>query len=337
MSSMLGPVMLDVEGLTINNDDREVIRNPLVGGLIFFGRNYKSRGQFAALVSSIRELRPDLILAVDQEGGRVQRFKNEFTRLPPMQSFLQSFRSDPRNCLEQVKDVGWLMASEVLSTGVDISFAPVLDVDCDYCSVIADRSFSSTTDEVIALAGAFIDGMHDAGMATTGKHFPGHGSVVGDSHLELPVDEREFAEIKSRDMKPFQALSSKLDALMPAHIIFPKVDSSPVGFSSHWLQDVLRGDLGFKGVIFSDDLSMAGAEFAGNFSQRAEQAMSAGCDMVLVCNNRKAAVEILASFEKPSIENSQRLAKIRKRKQVDWSELQQSARWKNTVKLIDAI
>lgn len=329
--------MLDVEGLSITKDDLEIIRNPLVGGLIFFSRNYQSRDQFAALVSSIRELRPDLILAVDQEGGRVQRFKNEFTRLPPMQTFLESFKSDPTNCLEQVRDVGWLMASEILSTGVDISFAPVLDVDCDYCSVIADRSFSSTTDEVTALAGAFIDGMHDAGMATTGKHFPGHGSVVGDSHLELPIDEREFSAIKSRDMKPFQALSSKLDAVMPAHIIFPKVESSPVGFSSHWLQGVLRRDLGFKGVIFSDDLSMAGAAFAGNFAQRAERAMEAGCDMVLVCNDRNAANEVLRFFEKSSIQNSERLSKMKMRKQVVWSELQQSARWKNTVKLIDAI
>ncbi|GAB1268324.1 beta-N-acetylhexosaminidase [Aurantivibrio infirmus] len=334
-SSALGPIMLDIDGLSISSEDLEIIRNPLVGGLIFFSRNYTSRNQFSDLVESIREVRPDLLLAVDQEGGRVQRFKNEFAALPPMQSFLQFFKQEPEQCLKQVRDVGWLMASEVLSTGVDISFAPVLDVDCDYCSVIADRSFSSQAEEVIILAEAFIDGMHEAGMATTGKHFPGHGSVVGDSHLELPVDERSLVEINARDMKPFRSLSAKLDAVMPAHIIFPKVDSSPVGFSSHWLQDILRRDLSFNGVIFSDDLSMEGAAFAGSFSQRAECAMRAGCDMVLVCNNRAAALEVLTAFENAKVQGSDKLNNMRKRKHVDLAYLRQSARWKNTVNYIE--
>ncbi len=290
----LGPVMLDVESLTLSEEEQIMLSHPLVGGVIYFARNYESPSQIKALSDSIRQIRPELLIAVDQEGGRVQRFKNGFTRLPPMQKFLPLYRKNTEAALKLVKDSGWLMAAELLAVGVDFSFAPVLDLDDCGCEVIADRSFSPKPDEVIALAGAWMEGMHEAGMATTGKHFPGHGSVTTDSHLELPVDSRDIADIATKDLVPFAALLTQLDAIMPAHILFSKVDGgNSVGFSNYWLQTILREDLGFDGVIFSDDLSMEGAAASGSYMARAKLALNAGCDMILVCNNRAGALEIL--------------------------------------------
>ncbi len=290
----LGPVMLDLESLTLSEEEQAMLAHPLVGGVIYFARNYESPGQIKALSDAIRQIRPELLIAVDQEGGRVQRFKEGFTRLPPMQKFLPLYRKNTEAALKLVKDTGWLMASELLAVGVDFSFAPVLDLDDSACDVIADRSFSPKPDEAIALAGAWMDGMHEAGMATTGKHFPGHGSVTTDSHLELPVDSRDIAEIAANDLLPFAALLTQLDAIMPAHILFPKVDAeNSVGFSHYWLQTILREDIGFDGVIFSDDLSMEGAAASGSYMARATLALNAGCDMILICNNRSGAMEIL--------------------------------------------
>lgn len=322
--------MLDLSGLELTADERTLLTEPLVGGVIFFARNYASPEQLSALVAEIRSIRPELLLAVDQEGGRVQRFKEGFTRLPAMQAFLPLYRQDAESTLKLVQDAGWLMAAEVLSLGVDFSFAPVLDVDDAHCSVIADRAFSADAAEVASLAGAFIDGMHEAGMASTGKHFPGHGAVTGDSHLVLPVDERSWDDIAQRDWVPFEKLAKRLDAVMPAHIVFSQIDTQPVGFSSLWLQEKLRGELNFDGVIFSDDLSMEGAAGAGGYGERAELALAAGCDMVLVCNNRDGAIEVIRRLKSTNPEISSRLPSMARRRVWDRSTLDALPRWHQT-------
>lgn len=324
-----GPLMLDLEGLRLSAEERQLLADPLVGGVIFFARNYESQQQLTRLVSEIRSIRPKLLLAVDQEGGRVQRFREGFTRLPPMQRFLKHYRDDPARALALVTEAGWLMAAEILAMDIDFSFAPVLDVDDDHCSVIADRAFSDRPQEVSLLAGAFVAGMHEAGMAATGKHFPGHGAVTGDSHLVLPVDDRAWEAIAARDWLPFKSLSGELDAVMPAHIVFKQLDSQPVGFSKFWLQDKLRGELGFQGVIFSDDLSMEGATVGGDYGSRAELALSAGCDMVLVCNNRLGALAVLERLRALAPSISPRLARMAMRRRWDWQTLEGLERWQS--------
>lgn len=322
-----GPLMLDLLGTKLQPDERKLIQHPSVGGLIFFARNFESKKQLIALVSEIRALRPELLLAVDQEGGRVQRLQEGFTRIPPMQAFGRLYEERPDEALEFAEDCAWIMAAEVLACGIDISFAPVLDVDENHCEVIANRAFSPKPESVAKLGKAFIKGMREAGMAATGKHFPGHGAVAGDSHLELPVDTREFADVMAHDGASFAALMPEgMDAVMPAHILFPKIDSQPVGFSKHWLQKVLRAQFGFQGVIFSDDLSMAGALGAGSYSQRAALALQAGCDMVLACNNREGALEVLAWLEANEIEASNNLPSMLARKKQSWSELEGNER-----------
>ncbi|AFU97466.1 beta-N-acetylhexosaminidase [Simiduia agarivorans] len=323
----VGVVMLDVAGLALTPYDKALLKNPQVGGLILFSRNYRDREQLMALVTSIRACSPDIVIAVDHEGGRVQRFRDGFTRIPAMQSFLPAYRTAPAATLARVRDVGWLMASELLACGIDISFAPVLDVDDHHCQVIADRAFSPDPSEVVVLAGAFMDGMHEAGMATTGKHFPGHGSVTGDSHLVQPIDDRPLAQVTAHDLIPFARLAPKLDAVMPAHIVFSQVDDQPVGFSAHWLKTVLRGQLNFNGVIFSDDLSMAGAESAGSYAARADAALKAGCDMVLVCNQREAAQEVVQHLSELAQPGSERLPAMRARKRCHWQDLHDNPRW----------
>lgn len=326
----LGPVMLNVEGLSLCEEDKTLLRHPAVGGLILFTRNFESRQQLTELVESIRSVRPGILIAVDQEGGRVQRLNNDgFTRLPPMQSLRKAYREDAEASLVAAQDLGCLMASEVLALGIDISFAPVLDVDDNFSSIIGDRSFSDQSDEVSALAGAFMQGMNLAGMATTGKHFPGHGAVREDSHLTLPVDPRPFAEVAKRDLAPFKTLLPQLDAVMPAHIIFSAVDPQPVGFSRYWLQDCLRQEMGFDGVIFSDDLSMEGAAEAGSYPERAAAALSAGCDMVLVCNERAAAISVCDSLVdyQVSAKSRERLASMSARRQHQWSSLAGDSQW----------
>ncbi len=337
----IGPVMLDVEGEYLSSEDRELLLHPLVGGVIYFSRNFKSYSQISELTKEIKSINNDMLIAVDQEGGRVQRFKNGFTRLPAMQQFLPLYRKQPTAALNLVKDCGWLMAVDLLTTGIDFSFAPVLDVDDHHCDVIADRSFSPVPEEVSDLAGAFIEGMHDAGMAATGKHFPGHGSVTGDSHLVLPQDLRPYTEIEQHDLVPFKALMSDVDALMPAHIVFPDVDNQPVGFSSYWLQTILRQQLQFQGVIFSDDLSMEGAVAAGSYGQRAQMALQAGCDMVLVCNNREGAKEVIQTLEidhySASNDSVTRLKKMSARQHWQLSELKNFERYQKITRLISTM
>ena len=329
-AAALGPLMLDLEGPAINTDEIALIQNPLVGGIIFFARNYVDRSQLQDLVGTIRRHRPDILLAVDQEGGRVQRFINGYTRLPPMQAFVRDYRRDAVATLALVTDVGWLLASEVLASGVDFSFAPVLDVDERY-SVISNRAFSSSPSEVVDLAGAFVDGMHEAGMATTGKHFPGHGSVIEDSHDTLPRDQRCWDDIVAKDYQPFYLLRQKLDALMPAHIVFSQIDAQPVGFSRYWLQTVVREQMRYNGVIFSDDLTMAATATYGDYPRRAALALDAGCDMVLVCNNRRGAQAVLESLQHDKRPLSMRLAQMRRRQQPSWDALEQSSRRQATI------
>lgn len=289
-------VMADIDGLVLTDDDKVFLLQPEIAGLILFSRNYESPKQLKALCLSIKTLRSDLIISVDQEGGRVQRFREGFLRLPPMARLGLSYVDDSELALKQAHSLGWLMAAELIHYGIDISFAPVLDLDYSRSSVIGDRAFSDSSEAVYQLADHFIDGMQSAGMAATAKHFPGHGYVQADSHLELPTDDRPEYEIFSNDLLPFKKLiaQNKLSAMMPAHVVYPAIDKDfTAGFSKIWLQKILRQDLGFDGLIYSDDLSMEGAAASGTPAVRAEKAKAAGCNVLLICNNRQAAQEIV--------------------------------------------
>ncbi len=323
---LYGRLMLDLKGVSLDRDERLQLQNPQVGGVILFSRNIQSRDQICDLVAEIRACSKSLLVAVDQEGGRVQRLREGFTAIPSMQAIGNLIVRSPEEGLDLSKDLGWLMASEVIACGLDLSFAPVLDVDRDTSCIIGDRSFSDQPEIVISAAEAFIKGMHDAGMAATGKHFPGHGGIVADSHLEAPVDDRSWNTLYARDIQPFAKLSKMLDAVMPAHITFPSVDPDSVGFSSFWLNDVLRGKLGFEGIIFSDDLTMKGADIAGGYVDKAKLALKAGCDMILVCNCPQGAVEVLSYMESANISQSSKLASMVAKRSISWSDLEGSSR-----------
>lgn len=326
MTPALGPVMLDLEGTGLSAAERALLCYPGTGGVIFFSRNIASRTQFAALVAEVRALRPELLLAIDQEGGRVQRLRDGYSALPAMQRLGEVVARDRTHGEWLCRETGWLLASEVLASGLDFSFAPVLDLDRDHCAVIAERAFHPTPDVAIAAARACIAGMHEAGMAVTGKHFPGHGGVRGDSHLETPRDHRPLEILRAHDLRPFAELAADLDAVMPAHIIYSQVDDRPAGFSPFWIQEVLRRELGFEGVVFSDDLAMKGADPMGGYPQRARAALAAGCDMVLVCNDRVGAVEVLAALEGACNPAASRLTRMRARAHPDWVALERDAR-----------
>ncbi len=320
----MGPLMLDVQACELDAEEREILKHPTVGGVILFARNYHDRSQLSALVKSIREAAAKpLLIGVDHEGGRVQRFRDGFSRIPPMGLLHKAGDL----AVDLATECGWLMAAELLAHDIDLSFAPVLDLERG-SNVIGDRSFSSDPDQVIQLASAFIDGMHQAGMKATGKHFPGHGSVRADSHLESPRDNRSWEEIEASDLQPFKRLipSGKLDAIMPAHVIYTELDDQPAGFSRFWLQEILRGKYGFNGVIFSDDLTMEGAAVAGGYPERALAALNAGCDMLLACNNRAGAVAILDGLKNPPASRADSLLSTNS---GDWSRLTSSSRWKN--------
>ena len=290
--------MLDVEGLTLSPADRAVLREPAVGGVILFTRNYASPTQIADLVADIRALRsPPLLIAVDHEGGRVQRFREGFTSIPPMRQIGRHYDTDPAGALKLAKTAGWLIGSELRSTGIDLSFAPCVDLDWGVSDVIGDRSFHKKPYVVAELAGAFSKGLRNAGMVAVAKHFPGHGAVVADSHTQLPIDRREFGDVLD-DMQPYEALIRHryIGAVMMAHIVYSETDSLPAGFSSYWIGNQLRSQLGFDGAVFCDDLSMEAAAGYGSVPKRAKLALEAGCDMVLVCNNRAAASTTVASL-----------------------------------------
>ncbi|WP_027157361.1 beta-N-acetylhexosaminidase [Methylobacter luteus] len=318
----IGPIMLDVEGLTLAPHEKEIINHPNTGAVILFSRNYESPEQVTELIANIRAARQgDLLIAVDQEGGRVQRFQNGFTRLPPASCYAQA--------PELAEPAGWLMASELLAVGVDFSFAPVLDIDCGISEIIGNRSFSTDHELTTRLSSAFRKGMHAAGMAATGKHFPGHGAVALDSHLTLPVDERDLDSIRNKDLLPFkQLIAEGLEGIMPAHVLYPNIDANPAGFSPFWIQQILRKELNFNGTVFSDDLSMEGAASVGDFPERARLAQQAGCDMILVCNNPRAAEQVLDSLpitQDPLRE--QRLDSMRGKPQMNREQLMNCEKW----------
>ncbi|KJV44309.1 beta-N-acetylhexosaminidase [Acinetobacter indicus] len=307
---MIGALMLDIAGTALTQEDIQLLQAPQVGGVILFGRNIESPRQVRALTDHMRQVRPDILIAVDQEGGRVQRLKQGFTLLPAMGRFGELYQQQPERAVELAEQCGWLMATEVLAVGIDFSFAPVLDLN-DISDVIGDRSFARNMDDIIVLARAFLSGMQRAGMATTGKHFPGHGSVKADSHLAAAIDSRSYAEIQQKDMQSFIQLQAQLDALMPAHVIYDQVDPNPAGFSPYWIQTVLRQQLNFDGVLFSDDLSMQAACVAGGADARIQAALNAGCDMGLVCNDRAAACLALEGIQDLPLPNQTRLARMR--------------------------
>jgi len=297
---MLGPLMVDVAGYRLTAAERQRLSHPAVGGVILFARNFESRDQVKALTAEIRELRrPHLLIAVDQEGGRVQRFRDDgFVHLPPMGRLGKLFDRDRQAGLVAARDLGWLMATQLRQCGVDLSFAPILDLDRGISGVIGDRAFHRHPDTVTALAIAWIGGMHEAGMAAVGKHFPGHGGIAEDSHIAHPVDKRSLASIEREDLRPFRALIDRfIPALMAAHVIFPAVDERPAGFSDAWIEHILRQRFGYQGAVFTDDLTMAAAAFAGEIEQRVDAALAAGCDMALVCNHPELADRVLAKCQ----------------------------------------
>lgn len=289
-----GPVMLDLAATQISAEEREILCHPRVGGVILFSRNFSDLRQLTELVDQIHALRdPPLLVTVDHEGGRVQRFRDGFTRLPSMASLGRMWGSNAAAALEAAANIGFVLAAELRSCGIDLSFAPVLDLDFGRSTVIGDRAFDGQPEVVAKLAGALIDGLHAADMRCVGKHFPGHGYVEADSHVAIPVDDRSFDDIWAHDIQPYVELGARVDAVMPAHVIYRTVDERPAGFSPFWIGDVLRRRLGFDGVVFSDDLSMEGASVAGDVVDRAQAAWEAGCDMVLVCNAPSEAVKLL--------------------------------------------
>lgn len=331
----LGPVMLDVGGAGLSAEDRALLRHPQVCGVILFTRNYHDPAQLAALVDEIHGLRsPPLLVAVDHEGGRVQRFRDGFTHLPSVAGLGACYERDRMQALRLAQRSGWLMAAELRAVGVDLSFAPVLDLDRGVSSVMRERCFHRQPRVVAELALAYMRGMEQAGMAATAKHFPGHGGVPGDSHHELPVDRRAYADIEAEDIQPFAHLiRNGLAAVMPAHVLYPDADAShTAGFSPFWIGEVLRGRLGFQGAVFSDDLSMAGAAVSGGPAERARAALAAGCDVALVCNDRAAAIEVLEGLPRQVHPASAlRLAHLHGRPAPDWVSLRASRDWREAV------
>ncbi len=339
VNSNLGPVILDLAGHEVAPDEVAILKHPATGGVILFKRNYESPGQLTELVRQVRSIRAELLICVDQEGGRVQRFREGFTRLPPLQAIGNLYAADPVQGLDAAEKCAWLMAAELRAVGLDMSFAPVLDVDDFHSDVIGDRSFGRSVTAVTELGRAYIRGMHAAGMPATAKHFPGHGAIKADSHYQSAVDSRPLAQVVAEDMQPFVNLAGEFDAVMPAHILFEHVDKLPVGFSSVWLQSLLRGRLDFKGVIFSDDLSMQAAACAGDYCGRAAQALAAGCDAILVCNNPDDARKVLEFLKRDGFSASSRLAKLRRDRfeYAGLGVLQQSARWQESRVIIDRL
>ena len=324
----LGPVMLDIGGAELESEDRERLCHPMTGGVILFNRNYRDPQQLQRLCTEIHALRdPGLIVAVDQEGGRVQRFRDGFQALPAMGHLGDLYDAQPDEAVRLAESFAWIMASELRCRDVDLSFAPVLDIADPISSVIGDRAFHRDPEAICHLANAWVRGMRRAGMEAVGKHFPGHGSVEGDSHHVMPFDRRDFADIEALDLVPFRrVVATHLAGIMMAHVIYENVDARAAGYSRYWIEEVLRRRLGFEGAVFSDDLSMSGAESVGGYPERAEAALEAGCDVLLVCNNPHGAGEVLESLEGYSNPATQlRLVRMHGRRLE--SDVTQSAAW----------
>ena len=317
-------LMIDIEGPFLNQEDIELIGSPHVGGLILFERNFLDRNQITDLCFEIKSKKPEIIIAVDQEGGRVQRFKKGFSQIPPMQKLGDLVSYDKHAGLDLCKNAGWLIASELIASGIDLSFSPVLDLDQDLSSIIGDRAFSDQIDIVIECARAFIFGMNEAGMACVGKHFPGHGSISEDSHLEKPIDRRAFNEIEKKDLIPFKELINNLDGIMTAHILFPEVDERITTFSKIWIKQILKEQMKFEGMIFSDDLSMEGTNEFKRFYDKTKNAIISGCEMILICNNREGAKDALKYFEENKIEASEKTFSMLMANDVSWKDLEKN-------------
>ena len=327
----LGPAVIDVVGPALTDEDRNRLRHPAAGGVILFARNYQNPGQLAALNEEIEKLRePALLLCVDHEGGRVQRFREGFSAIPPMRTLGKLWDRDRDAARETARAIAYIVGAELAVHGVDFSFAPVLDLDYGGSSVIGDRALHFDPTAVGALGACIVKGFADAGMGAVGKHFPGHGYAEADSHVAVPRDDRKMIEIQKKDLVPFRmAIEAGLAAVMPAHVIYDQVDAEPAGYSRHWLQEVLRGKLGFQGIIFSDDLSMEGASVAGGVPARARAALAAGCDMVLLCNDPAGQEVLLESLKEIPPANADRVERMRKkggrdlRKSVAYRESQE--------------
>ena len=344
-----GPITLDVLGLELDAEDRRRILDPLTGGVILFGRNFSSRKQLSKLTADIKKLRPDVLISIDHEGGRVQRCKVDgFTHLPAMRKLGELWLAKSKSthpaesaalAMAAATACGYILASELRACGVDLSFTPVLDLDFGRSGVIGDRSFSRDPQIVFALAKSLNEGLRLADMANCGKHFPGHGWAEADSHVAIPVDERSLQEILNEDAKPYEWLDLSLAAVMPAHVIYPKVDQHPAGFSKIWLHSILRQELGFEGVIFSDDLSMEGASVAGSVVKGAELALEAGCDAVLICNRPDLADQLLSKLRLTQAKQSESAARLNRLMPMSpaltWDALQEQAEYQHAKGLLN--
>jgi beta-N-acetylhexosaminidase len=325
--------MLDIEGQSLSPADRDLLREPAVGGVILFTRNYESAGQIADLVAEIRALRsPPLLIAVDHEGGRVQRFRDGFTQIPPMRRIGREYDRDSESGLRAAREAGWLIASELRAVGIDLCFAPCVDLDWGVSEIIGDRSFHKKPEAVADLANAFARGLRSVGMAAVAKHFPGHGAVIADSHLKLPVDRRDYGLILD-DMRPYERLigNGAIAGVMLAHIVYEQIEAQPAGFSEHWIQRELRSRLGFGGAVFCDDLSMKATRDYGSMAEIGRLALDAGCDMILVCNDRDAAhaaVVALNDYSNPL--SLVRLARLHGTGNLLREELLASEQWQTT-------
>jgi beta-N-acetylhexosaminidase len=335
----LGPLMVDIAGTELTPDDVQVLSHPLVGSVILFSRNYRDVAQVSRLTAAIRAVRtPSLLIAVDHEGGRVQRFREGFTRLPPARSLGRRYDEDRREGLSLAQAAGWLMASELRAVGVDFSFAPCVDLDHGVSEIIGDRAFHRDPDAVAALAVAYMSGMREAGMAATAKHFPGHGAVFADSHVALPIDRRNFVDLEP-DIRPYRLLiENHLAGVMGAHVVFPAVDPLPASLSRRWVSGVLRGELGFHGCVFADDLTMAGAAAFGGVIERAELAFAAGCDVLPICNDRQAVKSVLNHFgpDMGSPASQARVVRMRARGEAPVN-LGADRQWQQTVMMIASL
>jgi len=335
----LGPVMVGITGLELKPEERDMLLHPMVGGVILFSRNYEMVEQLDSLVATIHSLRdPRLLIAVDQEGGRVQRFRNGFTSLPAVRLLGDIYDKDAARARHLAGLSGWLMATELAMAGIDISFAPVLDLDKGISQVIGDRAFHHDPEVVADLGHAYMHGMNNAGMMATGKHFPGHGSVSGDSHTEMPCDHRRYEDILMEDLIPFERMIHYgMAGVMLAHVIYDRIDDRPAGFSSFWVMEVLRKRLAFQGVVFSDDLEMAGASIAGDITERARQALGAGCDMVLVCKNVDAMAEVLEGIQGWNNPASRlRIVRMHNNRGISRAALQMDPKWQQAVREVES-
>ena len=328
--------MLDVAGTALTDDDRRRLAHPAAGAVILFARNYENPEQLELLTAEIERLRePALPVCVDHEGGRVQRFREGFTAIPPMRALGKLWDRERDAAREAARAAGYVIGAELGAHGVDFSFAPVLDLDYGSSSVIGDRALHFDPLAVGALAACLVEGLAQAGIAAVGKHFPGHGFAAADSHVAVPKDERPVKEIFSKDVRPYEVvIKAGLAAIMPAHVIYTKADQEPAGYSKYWLQEVLRVKLGFGGLVFSDDLSMEGACVAGGIPARARAALGAGCDMVLLCNDPKGCENLLESLGNVSLAHPERLERMRRKGGRD---LRKSVAYREALGALDAL